>query len=369
VSSEIFIGLMSGTSLDAIDAVIVELRNNSVKLLHSSEYRFPEKLRHQLANLIEHPETVSLDHLGTAHRALGIAYADAVMQLLSAAKLQPDEIVAIGCHGQTVRHQPDSNPAFTFQIGDAATLATATGITVVNDFRSADIALGGQGAPLVPAFHRYAFADSARDRIVVNIGGIANITVLKRGSDTAGFDTGPGNTLLDHWAEKNLGKRYDDNGAWAREGNVIEPLLDAMLADHYFSLEPPKSTGREYFNAAWLQRHLQATDAAHKAIDVQATLAELTTRSVAIAILRVAPDADVYLCGGGAKNGHLAERLAANLERQRVATTEELGVGPDWVEACAFAWLARARLQHACGNVPAVTGAARPAILGAITAP
>lgn len=370
MSHEILIGLMSGTSLDAIDAVAVDLQNESVRLIHAAEYKFPEKLRHQLANLITQHEAVNLDHLGAAHRALGLAYADAVKQLLAEAKLQPDDITAIGCHGQTIRHQPDSNPAFTLQIGDAATLATATGITVVNDFRSADVALGGQGAPLVPAFHRHVFSSSKRDRVIVNLGGIANITVLKKGADgTTGFDTGPGNTLLDYWADKNLGKRYDASGSWARDGFVVESLLDAMLADHYFSLKPPKSTGREYFNPAWLERHVQATGEALKPVDVQATLTELTARNVADAIRSVAPEADVYLCGGGANNTLLTEQITAALKPQTVATTEELGIAPDWVEACAFAWLARARLQHTPGNLPAVTGASRPVILGAITAP
>jgi len=255
------------------------------------------------------------------------------------------------------------------QLGDAATLATATNITVVNDFRSADIALGGQGAPLAPAFHRHVFAGRAGDRVVINIGGIANITVLKSGGDTLGFDTGPGNTLLDGWCEKNLGKRYDESGGWAREGVANNRLLDAMLADKYFALDAPKSTGREYFNMDWLECHIESVSPNAKPVDVQATLSELTAKTAAVAIQQTAPDAEVYVCGGGAYNEYLTERLAAHLNRRQILTTEALGIAPDWVEAAAFAWLAQARLQHASGNVPSVTGASRSAVLGAITAP
>lgn len=369
MNDELYVGLMSGTSLDAIDAVIVDLQNNSVRLLHQSEYEFPEQLRDRLIMLITQPDDVKLDDLGMIHRELGSAYAAAVKQLLAAAALSPDAIKAIGCHGQTVRHQPDGTVPFTLQLGDAATLATATGIPVVNDFRSADIALGGEGAPLAPAFHQHAFSIDSGSRVIINIGGITNITVLKHTGETEGFDTGPGNTLLDYWCETHFGTRYDDNGCRARAGMVNDTLLDALMADSYFSTAPPKSTGREYFNAAWLTHYVRHAAPDSKPADVLATLTKLTAKTAADAILNYAADADVYVCGGGAANAYLIETLAACLRREAVQTTAALGLAPDWVEAAAFAWLAQARLQHVSGNVPTVTGATRAAILGAVTAP
>ncbi len=368
VSSELYVGLMSGTSLDAIDAALISIADDRVELLHTAEAGFPEQLRNRLLNLIREPDHVSLDHLGEVDRQLGLAYADAVKQLLVATATAAADIAAIGCHGQTIRHAPDSNPPFTLQIGDAATLATATGITVISDFRSADMALGGQGAPLAPAFHQFAFAAADRQRVVVNIGGIANITLLQPGAAVTGYDTGPGNTLLDLWCEQHLAKRYDADGAWASDGEVDTLLLDTMLADPYFSQPPPKSTGREYFNDAWLQRYLDSLATGLKPVDVQATLLELTARSVAAAVTASSTAAEIYLCGGGAHNTLLAERIAANLAGRTVATTAELGLAADWVEAAAFAWLARARLHNTPVDLSAVTGAARPALLGCITA-
>jgi anhydro-N-acetylmuramic acid kinase len=368
LNDNLYAGLMSGTSLDAIDAVIINCAGDQVKLLATVEFPFPERLRNRLANLITAPE-IDLDHLGRAHRELGQVYANAVTALLDSADISSAAISAIGCHGQTVRHQPNANPPFSLQIGDAAALAAATGVTVVSDFRSADIALGGQGAPLVPAFHRFAFGSSKQQRVVVNIGGIANITVLKTSGETSGFDTGPGNTLMDHWCWQNLGQRFDRDGKWAAEGEIDETLLDSLLTDDYFSLPAPKSTGREHFNAAWLERHLDSLTQPPCPADVQATLAALTVTSIAGSISEYAGNAEIFVCGGGAHNSTLMRQIATKLPNNTVATTAELGIEPDWVEAAAFAWLARARLLGEPGNIPAVTGASAEALLGAVHRP
>jgi len=360
---------MSGTSLDAIDAVIINCANDRINLLAASEFPFPERLRNRLADIITTAPDINLDHLGEAHRELGQLYAKAINALLESSGISPTAINAIGCHGQTVRHQPDANPPFTLQIGDAASLAAATGITVINDFRSADIALGGQGAPLAPAFHRFAFGSNQQQRVVVNIGGMANITVLKTSGETIGFDTGPGNALIDHWCWQNLGQRFDRDGQWATQGAVDETLLDSLLTDSYFSLSAPKSTGREHFNAAWLQRHLDSLPQPPDPADVQATLTELTATSIASSIIAAAGDTEIYVCGGGAHNNALMQCMAAKLPGHAVATTMELGIDPDWVEAAAFAWLARARLRGEPGNIPAVTGANANAVLGAVNNP
>lgn len=372
---------MSGTSLDAIDAVVISCDNGcdsgydsgydngQLELIASNEFPFPDQLRNQLAELISTAPDVNLDHLGSAHRELGEAYAAAVNALLESSGIEAGAVTAIGCHGQTVRHQPEADQPFTLQIGDAALLAAATNITVVNDFRSADMALGGQGAPLVPAFHRFAFGSSTRQRVVVNIGGIANITVLAPAGETTGFDTGPGNTLIDEWCRQNLGQHFDRNGQWAAQGNVNEPLLDSLLSDNYFSLPPPKSTGREHFNAAWTERHLKGLTQAPRPADIQATLTELTAVSIARSITQTADDAEIYVCGGGARNDTLMQRLAVHLPGKKIAPTTELGIEPDWVEAAAFAWLARARMRGEPGNIPAVTGASAAAVLGAVHQP
>ena len=277
--------------------------------------------------------------------------------------MAPAAIRACGCHGQTVRHRPDAG--YTLQIGNPALLAELTGISVVADFRSRDVAAGGQGAPLVPAFHAAVFGSNAAHRVIVNIGGIANLTDLPAlvGAVT-GFDTGPGNTLLDLWIQRHLGKDHDDAGAWAGGGTVLAGPLAAMLAEPYFALHPPKSCGRELFNAAWLEKFsLQQA----RPQDVQATLAELSALSIANAVEQHCPQAEeIYLCGGGTHNLHLLERLRRNLPRCRAATTAALEMDPDWVEAIAFAWLAKRTLEGECGNLPRVTGARGARVLGAV---
>jgi anhydro-N-acetylmuramic acid kinase len=291
-------------------------------------------------------------------------YAGAVNRLLRKSGVNPLLVRAIGCHGQTVRHLPESG--YTVQIGNPAVLAEQTGIPVVADFRSGDIAAGGQGAPLVPAFHAAVFRNSGVHRVIVNLGGIANLTDLPRRGPVTGFDIGPGNVLLDAWIGWRLGGNLDRGGALASRGRLQEPLLKALLADPYFRRSPPKSTGRDRFNLEWLRRFGVAR---RKTEDVQATLAELTARSVGGAVARFCPGVrEVYLCGGGARNSDLVQRIARALPTIAIASTAKLGIHSDWVEAMAFAWLAQRRLRGETGNLPEVTGARKARVLGAIYA-
>lgn len=370
VRNEIYVGLMSGTSLDAVDTVLVQFSehpSHTAELLATREHPFPSQLQAELQAVIEAPDKVGLDKLGTLDRQLGMLYAEAVNKLLNQADIDRRQIAAIGNHGQTIRHSPDTQPAFTLQIGDAATIAAECGIPTVGQFRNADIALGGQGAPLVPAFHEWAFSDPVKTSIVVNIGGIANISVLRPSKPPEGFDTGPGNTLMDTWFHEHHEQRFDRNGDWAASGTMLPALLDKMLADPFFSRTSPKSTGREHFNRGWLHSIIGNTVAAPS--DIQATLAELTAASIAAAINGCVTQGNVWLCGGGAQNNHLAQRIISHLPGCSVASTEALGIAPDWVEAVAFAWLARARLHGEAAGLPSVTGARARAILGCIHLP
>lgn len=359
-----YIGLMSGTSLDGVDAALVRF-DPDVTLLETHYCSFDDGMRAELLAL-HTPGYSELDRAARVALKLSEAYADAVAVLLAKAKMQSASVKAIGCHGQTIRHQPDLG--YTIQLNQPAALAERTGITVVADFRSRDIAAGGQGAPLVPAFHEAVFSAAHAARVVVNIGGIANVTNLPGGQvdrqKISGFDTGPGNLLMDAWISSRTGQAYDRNGSMAASGKVIPALLDRMLADPYFSTPPPKSTGRDQFNAEWLQR-FDVND--YPPEDIQATLAELTAATIAASVRQwCSPPEQVYVCGGGAHNGHLMRRMEALLAPVKVTTTLELGVDPDWVEAMAFAWLARQCIEGRPGNVPAVTGAAGPRMLGAI---
>lgn len=369
-----YAGIMSGTSLDAIDVVIARFSaaEPRITLRTCTESPFPDALRDRLTALIDAPQTVHLDELGQLHRTLGTTYSKALQQALTEAELTSADLTAVGCHGQTVRHQPDGTTGFSLQLGCAATLAAASGVAAVGDFRSADIALGGQGAPLVPAFHQFAFGAQDTPRVVVNIGGIANITVLQADGRISGYDTGPGNTLLDSACRRSQGQPYDSDGALAAAGTVDADLLNTLLQDPYFARTGPRSTGRERFNWRWLQQLLAAADKQGIApADLQATLAELTAHSVAAAVQMETAAGDVFVCGGGAFNSDLLRRLQAQLtdpDRQ-IATTAALGLDPAWVEATAFAWLARARLLDLPGSVPAVTGARRAAVLGALHQP
>lgn len=364
--AELYLGLMTGTSLDAVDAALASFSADSCILHAMLEHPFPAKLRKRLTDVIESPNDVALDELGEIDRELGLLYADAVSALLSESGRSANEVAAIGCHGQTIRHRPDANPSFTMQIGDAATVANTTGITTISDFRSADIALGGQGAPLAPLFHQWLLARQPEPSVVVNIGGIANVSIIKPGRVPTGFDTGPGNTLLDGWCERHTGERFDRDGVWAAGGQVIDSLLADLLRDPYFASEPPKSTGREYFNMEWLATRLQGVDTTVPE-NVQATLAELTASSIADAVLRNSPESEsVRLCGGGALNTDLYNRIGKRLPDALVETTDAIGVPPAWMEAAAFAWLARARIKLEAAGAPTVTGASRAGVLGAV---
>ena len=368
---DLFVGTLSGTSVDGIDAALVRFGARP-ELIATHSLAFPAELKAELLAL-GRPGDNEIDRLGRADVALGRLFAFAVNELLAKADLTTREVRAVGSHGQTIRHRPGFDPAFTLQNGDPNVIATETGIAVVADFRRKDLALGGQGAPLVPAFHEAVFRTKENDRVVVNIGGIANLTALSADptAPVLGFDTGPGNTLLDAWARRVLGTPMDRDGALAAGGRVVPELLRAMLAEPYFAQPAPKSTGPEQFSTAWLETHLAGLAEPPSDSDVQATLVALTARSIADAIralpLGAAPE--VFVCGGGAHNAAVMRALRAELPDCKVAVTDALGVAGDWVEAMAFAWLARQRMLGLPGNCPQVTGASRAAVLGAVFLP
>jgi anhydro-N-acetylmuramic acid kinase len=363
--TRLFIGLMSGTSLDGVDAVLVAQHGEHLQQQGQYFLPYPADIRQILLDL----HTPAVNELHTAaivSNQLADLYAAAVQGSLQAANVSAEAVTAIGCHGQTIRHCPDlaNSQAYTLQLGNHARLAERTGITVVGDFRSRDIAAGGQGAPLVPAFHQAIFAAPDTHRVILNIGGIANLSDLPVNGKVIGFDSGPGNLLMDAWTLQHTGQSYDAGGAWAVRGDVNPALLDALLADPYFALPIPKSTGRDLFNQAWLHAHLQAH--ADTPQNVARTLLELTAVTIANALKQYCSSAaEIYVCGGGAHNIALIDRLQilCGLPVQR---TEALGIGVDWVEAVAFAWLAQRCVDHQPGNLPAVTGAAGPRVLGAI---
>lgn len=364
-------GALSGTSVDGIDVALVRF-DPQPRLVASHSLAFPPALRAELLALCV-PRENEIDRLGRADVALGRLFAQAVNELLAAAGVAHASVRAIGSHGQTIRHRPGFTPAFTLQIGDPNVIAADTGIPVVADFRRKDLALGGQGAPLVPAFHAAIFRAADRDRVVVNIGGIANLTALPAAPDALllGFDTGPGNTLLDAWARRVLDEPMDRDGALSARGQVLPTLLDALLAEPYFAQPAPKSTGPEQFSLAWLERHLAALPTSPAPADVQATLVALTAETIAAAI-RALPHLtrpDVFICGGGARNPVLLQALRTRLPASSVDTTDALGVSANWVEALLFAWLARQRCHALPGNATAVTGARRPAVLGGLFLP
>jgi len=354
------IGLMSGTSLDGIDAVVASF-DETPRLLHSHYQPFEAPLRDALLAL-QTSDADEIHRAAIAAQQLAHAYAAAVRALLARAALQAHDIEAIGCHGQTVRHRPDAG--YATQLVNAALLAELTQISVVSDFRSRDIAAGGQGAPLVPAFHKQLFYSADEHRVIVNIGGIANITDLPVAGAVTGFDCGPGNVLMDEWINLKLGKAYDRDGAWAATGHPLQNLYKYLFLNSFFGAPPPKSTGRDHFSLAWVE---QALTGSEQPQDVQATLLELTAQGIAQAVANYcATAAAVYVCGGGAHNGALMARLKALMPARRVADTAALGLEPDWVEALAFAWLAKQTLLRAPGNLPEVTGAKGLRILGAI---
>lgn len=352
---------MSGTSLDGIDAVLVDLSQPRIKQLAKYYLPFDHALRKDLLAL-HLPARNELHQAQIIGNHLARLYALAAKELLDLASLTAAEISAIGCHGQTVRHCPEHG--YTLQIGNAALLAELTNITVINDFRNRDIAAGGQGAPLVPAFHDKILRHPDIHRVIVNIGGISNLTNLAPGQSTSGFDCGPGNLLMDAWCMRHLNKPYDKDGEWAATGEVITALLDKIVAEPFFSQPPPKSSGRDLFNHAWLNSKLQGNE---PPADVQATLLELTCLTISSAVQQHCVGAtEIYLCGGGAHNQTLLNRLALLLPNCNVQTTNTLGIDGDFLEAIAFAWLAQQTLNGKPANLPLVTGAKHPCILGAI---
>lgn len=369
----LYVGLMSGTSLDSIDAAIVEIEGATARVLASHSESIGTALRQRLLELAESPST-TLEEMSEADRELGILFARATRTLLERASIPAHRIAAIGSHGQTIRHRPGGSsgrPGFTLQIGDPNTIAELTGICTVADFRRRDVAAGGQGAPLVPAFHQEIFGKPGVERVVANVGGMANVSLLySDGRPAKGFDTGPGNALMDAWTFRHLNLPFDEDGRWAMSGRVDEALLEALLQHPFFGLPPPKSTGREDFNSAWLDGVLRELPRRVSAQDTQATLLELTARTLANGVVNAMPEcSELFLCGGGARNVALAGRISELLAGRSVATTEVLGVHPDWVEACAFAWLAHQALQGKPGNLPSVTGASRRVVLGGIYPP
>lgn len=361
------IGLMSGTSLDAVDGALVDFRDGPLETLAFESVPLDAPLRSELLEL-QSPGFNEIDRAARAAIALTHVYAEVAGRLLAFARARGERgslrVDAIGAHGQTIRHRPELG--YTRQILDGALLAELTGTAVVCDFRSADIAAGGQGAPLVPAFHAGAFAHPGRRRVIVNIGGIANVSLLSDGEPVRGFDTGPGNVLMDHWIQRHLGRPYDRDGDWAASGRIDRRSLGLLLDEPYFGLPAPKSTGRDLFNPDWLSTRLGTGIAPPpRPEDVQATLAELTAHSIARACRDFGAD-EIFVCGGGAANAHLMKRLTLLCAPAEVSTTRALGADPQAVEAVAFAWLAERRISNLPASLPAVTGARAPRILGAL---
>ncbi len=365
----LFLGLISGTSADGIDAALVRF-DAGIALLAARTFAYPAALRERLLALM-HNDHLAVDAFGELDAEVGETFAAAALELLREAGIAPGEVTALGSHGQTVRHRPQNPHPFTLQIGDPNRIAERTGITTVADFRRRDIAAGGQGAPLVCALHAALFGDALEARAILNLGGIANLTLLQGGHPVRGFDTGPANCLLDGWAQRHLAQRHDEGGAFAASGRASAALLDDLLDDDYFKRALPKSTGREHFHLAWLDEHLERHPDV-TAADVQATLLDLSARSIVDALARHAPDTRrVIACGGGVHNQRLMRRLAAVLGERlghpcELETTAAHGLDPDFVEATAFAWLARQTLAGLPGNCVDVTGASGPRVLGAV---
>lgn len=366
---KLYIGLMSGTSMDAIDAVLVDFSIDTPNLLATYKSHLPDVLREELTQLYS-TDLISLVKLAELDQKIALISVEAVKHLLKKSHRSAKEILGIGSHGQTVFHYPHlCNYPFTLQIGDPNIIAEKTGITTIADFRRRDMAAGGQGAPLTPAFHNTLFRTQKEDIIVLNLGGIANITYLPADlkASILGFDTGPANCLLDQWIQHHLKQWFDKEGAWAANAQLDEDLLTQFLADPYFQLKPPKSTGPEYFNFKWISRHLTSFNRCLTPAAIQATLCELIAVSVARAIKNFnASHAVILLCGGGRKNIYLRKRLEKHCHPQSVLLTEDRGISSDWLEAMAFAWMAKQTLEKKTSNLPEVTGAKNATILGGV---
>ena len=367
----IYMGLMSGTSMDAVDAVLADFNDRECQPIAYRQFPLPPAVKAQLLATRSPQVAISVREYGELDQELGYLFAEAANQLIQVSGLTAREVLAIGSHGQTLLHHPDGAHPFTLQAADPNIIAARTGITTVADFRRMDMAVAGQGAPLTPAFHAHMFRQPDQDRAVLNIGGIANLTLLPAAGSrpVIGFDCGPGNALLDDWILQHKGLSFDRDGQWAISGIASVELLDVLLQDDYFQRPPPKSTGRDYFNRDWLQRQLQHIDGRLRPEDVQATLLDLSCSSIADALKALLPGCGKLLvCGGGARNPALMEGLSARLPDMLICTTMKFGLDPDSIEALAFAWLAKRRLDGLPGNMPSVTGADREAVLGGIYA-
>jgi anhydro-N-acetylmuramic acid kinase len=364
---------MSGTSADSIDAALVELSSTRPQLLATHTVELPENLKIEI-HALALPGNNEIHRMNQLDRALGLLFAQAVSELLAQQQKSARDIAAIGSHGQTIRHYPPSNTnrneyTYSVQVADPNTIAQLTGITTVADFRRRDMILGGQGAPLVPAFHRAIFEKNGCSRAIVNIGGVANITLLPGDGSTSsllGYDTGPGNGLMDKWIKIHRHQDYDNSGQWASQGHVIVALLERLMNTAYLAQPAPKSTGPELFNSHWLNNHLKQLPEAEP-VDVQATLLEFTAQTISQGLKSQPPEpTEVFFCGGGAYNTALIQRIETLLHPSLFASTAQLGIAPEWVEAVAFAWLAKQTLEGKSGNAPTVTGATQASVLGAI---
>lgn len=366
--AKFYIGLMSGTSADGIDLALVDFISGTAELIASYYQAYDNTTRQKITELYQ-PNNNEIDRAFSLDITLAHQFSSAINSLLRQEGLLPDDIIAIGNHGQTIRHRPTKNAAiespFTLQIGCNQTLAVLTGIRVIGDFRTKDIALGGQGAPLVPAFHQYLLPATQNDTFLVNIGGIANITFLPKinsSESILGFDTGPGNALLDAWCFEHSGNRFDNDGNWGKSGTIDQTLLLRLLSDDYFSLSAPKSTGREYFTLQWLRYFIEPLNILP--VDVQATLTALTAYSISADIKKISNSADVYLCGGGIENNFCYKLIEQQLNTFNVNKINSLNLNNNALEAMAFAWLAFAYDKRIYGNIPAVTGASKSTVLG-----
>ncbi|MFA1575213.1 anhydro-N-acetylmuramic acid kinase [Vibrio cyclitrophicus] len=363
---ELYIGVMSGTSMDGVDTALVSIEDDSITLLAHDEFPMPDDLKARLLEVCIGQKT-DLIAIGELDHQLGHLFADAVLQLLNKSDTPASSVTAIGNHGQTVFHQPTGDSPFTMQLGDANIIAAKTQIQTVADFRRKDMALGGQGAPLVPAFHHTIFHPQDSSVVVLNIGGISNISVLRPNHPTLGYDTGPGNMLMDAWVDKHIGKKFDRDAQFALKGQLNQALLEQLLSESYLSQKPPKSTGRELFNLPWLEQQLtEFKDLA--AEDVQRTLCEYTALTIAneVETYRLGSQAALYVCGGGTRNPLLMKRLSGLLTSWEVESTTSKGVDADYMEAMAFAWLAQRHVHQVPSNLPEVTGASRAASLGVL---
>lgn len=360
-----YIGLISGTSVDGVDCALVQFDDNEPTLIASHSEPINTELRETILQLCS-GKKIELELYGNTDVAIGQLFAQAALKLLANEGMKSSAIRAIGSHGQTVFHYPEGDTRFTLQIGDPNSIAQLSGITTVADFRRRDMAVGGEGAPLAPLLHRNCFQSTSTDRVVLNVGGIANITVLNKDGTSLAFDTGPANVLMDYWIAKHQQKRFDKNGDWAASGNVIQPLLKLLLDEAYFSKQAPKSTGRELFNGLWLEQKLQQLGQELVIADVQATLLRFTIDSIVSEIRKASDPTEVYVCGGGSHNNAFMAGLQSRLRDCNVLSTAKLGIDPDWVEAIAFAWMAKQTMEGRTIDTTPFTGANKATILGGI---